>query len=328
MIKNYYIYQYKDHLGNARISFARNSAGALEITDANDYYPFGMNHLKTGNAFFGSGTYKNYKYNGKELQESGMYDYGARFYMPDIGRWGVVDPLAEKMTRHSPYNYAFNNPLRFVDPDGRQNEDIIITGANANKAFEQLKNSSKNLNLQMDANGKVTGTAKEGAQLTEADQKLLYAMNKDSQHIAVINATDATEYNGKAIVGDKFLGSTVLEDGSVIGKQIVNTEALAAIDKVTQVEGGVGMLHATLEAYVGAVDSPGSGEAEMGKSNPGYKAAHHKMQSIDPRHVDKFGVKVIEKEYNSKTGRGTIDLYVTKDGREEFMSTNKNVKRK
>ena len=74
-LKNYCIYQYKDHLGNARISFARNSAGALEITDANDYYPFGMNHLKTGNAFFGNASYKNYKFQEQELQETGFYSF-------------------------------------------------------------------------------------------------------------------------------------------------------------------------------------------------------------------------------------------------------------
>ncbi|MET3539147.1 RHS repeat-associated protein [Chryseobacterium limigenitum] len=93
------------------------------MTDANDYYPFGMNHLKSGNAYFAQGSYKSYKYNGKELQESGMYDYGARFYMADIGRWGVIDPLSEKMRRYSPYNYAFDNPIRFIDPDGRQADD-------------------------------------------------------------------------------------------------------------------------------------------------------------------------------------------------------------
>lgn len=118
--ENKYIYQYKDHLGNTRLSYAWNSTtSSIDVLDRNDYYPFGMNHLDANaGSFFGQGSYKNYKYNGKELQETGMYDYGFRQYMPDIGRWGVVDPLAEVSRLWSPYTYAYNNPIRFIDPDG------------------------------------------------------------------------------------------------------------------------------------------------------------------------------------------------------------------
>ena len=123
-----YIYQYKDHLGNVRLSYSKNATtGLIAIEDTNDYYPFGLSFINGGASNYSpSTTYKNYKYNGKELQETGMYDYGARMYMPDIGRWGVLDGKGELYLSKSPYSYANNTPVNAIDPDG--NIVIFING--------------------------------------------------------------------------------------------------------------------------------------------------------------------------------------------------------
>jgi RHS repeat-associated protein len=111
-----YAYQYnlKDHLGNTRVTIDDNG-GTVRVIQEDEYYAFGLDKV-----LYRFGTENKYLYNGKEKQDvlSEEYDYGARFYDPVIGRWTSVDPLAEQMRRYSPYNYGFDNPIRFIDPDG------------------------------------------------------------------------------------------------------------------------------------------------------------------------------------------------------------------
>ena len=109
-----YEYTLKDHLGNNRVTFDKFS-GAIRKVGEENYYPFGLNKHIQVNA--GS----KYLYNSKELQEElDEYDYGARFYDPVIGRWNVVDALADEDVQidKSPYAYAWNNPVNLTDADG------------------------------------------------------------------------------------------------------------------------------------------------------------------------------------------------------------------
>lgn len=136
-----YEYFIKDHLGNTRVT-VKDSLGIPAVQMENHYYPFGM--ALGGQSYTNplQQTANKYLYNGKEMQDDlglDWYDYGARFYDAQIGRWHSVDPMAEKYSNWTPYNYCYNNPIKFIDPTGMDAEEDDRRGISAgiNKMFKE-----------------------------------------------------------------------------------------------------------------------------------------------------------------------------------------------
>lgn len=127
-----HVYQYKDHLGNNRLSFTDtnndgNISTSTEILSNADYYVMGLTHQ--GEFTSGLGSNYNYKYQDKEqFQFLGynMYDFGSRMYDPSVGRWFNIDPQSQFQ---SPYLAMGNNWVVSVDPDGEFVISALLIGA-------------------------------------------------------------------------------------------------------------------------------------------------------------------------------------------------------
>ncbi|MGC4129629.1 MAG: DUF6443 domain-containing protein [Bergeyella sp.] len=128
--KKQYIYQYKDQIGNTRVSYWKDpEEGELKIIDRNDYYPFGMNTLSEAE-FSATASPLNYKFQEQELQETGFYAFKWRQYMPDVGRFFNVDPLSEKYAYQSHYNFSENRVIDGRELEGLERVDIQWDGYN------------------------------------------------------------------------------------------------------------------------------------------------------------------------------------------------------
>jgi RHS repeat-associated protein len=123
--------------------------GEAQVLSAKDYYPFGMSMPSRATE---GGTYR-YGFNGKEKDtETDLNDFGARFYAANLGRWLSIDPLAAKFPNWSPYNAMNDNPMFFIDPDGKE-----VKPANQH-AFNIIKyglSKEESAYLKLNSNGMI-----------------------------------------------------------------------------------------------------------------------------------------------------------------------------
>jgi len=205
-----YVYQYKDHLGNIRISYKNVGSIAtpsLEIQEENNYYPFGLEHKGYNNVV--NGTENNYKtFLGQEMnKELGLnwLTFRYRNYMPEIGRFFGVDPISEEFLSISTYQFAHNSPIWKIELEGL--EGYALTGFD-NSNFEPVVGNAFVGHTMLPTNDYSSGSS-----VKTNDRKYLI-----SEKLVAKN-TMVTGYPGQALdeavtagiqwIGSKLTGSDV-----------------------------------------------------------------------------------------------------------------------
>ncbi len=237
-----YEFSLKDHLGNTRITFDEN----LNILQEDAYYPYGMSiaGLNSGN----SSPENKYKYNGKRCTERSRselegdfgldwYDYGARFYDPAIARFHTLDPLATKYSFQSPFVYAANHPIHYIDwmgmgpgdpPAGTTQIYLKFTGS-----FGPQIGLSYGDVLDLGiSGGKVVGETKVGLSITP-EGKVKFLFNQESKNVNY-------EVNIEIPGGGKSTSSEyAIDEHPTFAKS--KTEIQALVSKETVVESDEGI---------------------------------------------------------------------------------------
>ena len=250
-----------------------------------------------------------------------------KYLAENSSRWLSPDPLAAKYPQVSPYIFCMNNPILFVDPDGRE---VFISGTLSNNALQQLQaRVGNNITLSIGDKGKVTYTTNTDNKL-RGDAKRMTGMIDNNSISVNLKTTEKNETStGNLMIGGSFMGNTVTKDADsntkVVANQEVNPNVLGSADAHTNTPGKM-IMHEATEAYAGAKISQKEGfgvgtatHADVANPTSVYNRAHNQATSQTP---------VYETIYD-KSGNVTTDgtqavraeWTVTKNGNSKVIQT-------
>lgn len=280
--KSGFLYVYTSNEGDVdfnvyfdELEIKHTSGGILQ---EDHYYPFGMN-INALSSIVPLSRQNNYKYNGFEEQTEfglGWYDYQARNYDPQIGRWFNIDPATDLMRRHSPYNYAFDNPIRFVDPDGMMPNDTVegegnssteeggendqecdeecqkrkLEEARANGVMQVIYQSDNTRNVQFDTVMSNAGLEQTVAEFQKEIKEILGLLDKGHKATELLYKLSSTDFQTRfhslskiGPIGDVLTFLTVVND--LRGPKTPQEKALILAEELVKFGFGKGLGYAT-----------------------------------------------------------------------------------
>jgi RHS repeat-associated protein len=329
---SYYI---QDHLGNTRVMYHTDLVSCQDydvlyrLEHVLDYYPYGRTLRE-----YVPGPREKFQSTEHERDlETGLDHRGARMYDGDVGRFLGVDPLAGDFPSWSSYSYTFNNPIRFMDPDGRAPEEypiIRITKQKTGKTADQrVLGYSGGVTTQVDLyKVEVTDTEDPDFKMEFSITRDAWTVEKGGGNMASNVAFEPKDGDVNHFTGEVMLNGFPQGNGTEAlkltqyGSEVVHAEANQTSVKMgyrnkEDVAAGV-MIHVGGNYQKGGNNRVAASEGCFGICNPGNSSS-----KPSNNYSNNILTKIKAQANKSQTNPGHIRVIIEKREGNEYPTTKK-----
>jgi RHS repeat-associated protein len=267
-------YYIKDHLGSTRVVLSETG----QRTEATDYYAFGM---KMGGRSYHLSTKDGYTTKERDA-ETGWDYFGARYYLPHLGRFNRIDRFAEKYPFFTPFQYAGNNPMNFTDVNGdsiKTTQDVV-NALNSSRRIKTRYELNSNGMMVVKKNPNFFQKLFMGRTARSRERVIKEAIGDKNIQVNLISTGNntITTRDGKNInmVGGLYDGASTDNNGKVQTTQYINLGHLGEIQRLTGDPVSGGVAHEIIESFYGGQQFPNNNFDEQN-----FQTIHGAAASLD-----------------------------------------------